>query len=474
MENASSSALHLLDELVVSSRREAIRTEFKHSWLAYEAFAWGRDELAPLSQGWNDWVPGGMGLTILDSLDSLVLMGFDDELSRARSFVANQSFAINAEVNTFETTIRALGGLLSAHSLTGDALYLDRALDLGNRLLGAFQTETRMPAPNVNLKTKKPGHAHWSWNFCTAEVGSLALEFTQLSLASGDPRFAKAVTRVGDHLAKHAWRAKPHRHLLPIFFLPDGTPSTTDMISVGARGDSYYEYLLKTWLLSGRKDARLRTRYDAAAGAIADKLVRRTDGNVTFVVEVYPHGPSRPKMDHLACFLPGMLALGAMTAGPKDGDAQMVLAEELMATCTYMYERTPTGLAAEIAVFHEKGSIDFSSSAEDSHSLLRPETVESLFVLWRLTRDPKYREQGWAIFEAFRAHCRVETGGYASVESVQELPVRLRDRMESFWLSETLKYLFLLFSDEDVLPLDEWVFNTEAHPMPVQRADGRA
>ena len=128
-----------------------------------------------------------------------------------------------------------------------------------------------------------------------------------------------------------------------------------------------------------------------------------------------------------------------------------------------------TGLAAEIVVFHEQGAIDFSSSAEDSHSLLRPETVESLFVLWRLTHDPKYRERGWAIFEAFRAHCRVESGGYASVESVREPKVRLRDKMESFWLSETLKYLWLLFSDDSVLPLDEWVFNTEAHPLPIAR-----
>ena len=87
--------------------------------------------------------------------------------------------------------------------------------------------------------------------------------------------------------------------------------------------------------------------------------------------------------------------------------------------------------------------------------------------MWRLTKDPKYRARGWAIFEAFRSFARVESGGYASIESVYELQVQLRDHMETFWLSETLKYLWLLFSEDDVLPLDEWVLNTQAHPMPM-------
>ena len=159
----------------VKARRGAILAEFAWSWHAYERYAWSRDELKPLSKTGADWVPGGMGLSILDNLDTLWLMGLDDEYARARSFVhLNLSFAINAEVNTFETTIRALGGLLSAHALTGDVLFSTRALDLGKRLLGAFKTSTQLPAPNVNLKTRKPGHAHWSYDLCTAEMARSA------------------------------------------------------------------------------------------------------------------------------------------------------------------------------------------------------------------------------------------------------------------------------------------------------------
>ena len=159
----------------------------------YERYAWARDELKPLSQTGADWVPGGMGLSIIDNLDSLWLMGLEEEYERARSFVSRDlRFSIDAEVNTFETTIRALAGapapapapapallphppphrlrlrtrhpppagLLSAHALTGDKLFLSRALNLGKRLLGAFKTDTQLPAPNVNLKTRRPA---WGW-----------------------------------------------------------------------------------------------------------------------------------------------------------------------------------------------------------------------------------------------------------------------------------------------------------------------
>ena len=96
--------------------------------------------------------------------------------------------------------------------------------------------------------------------------------------------------------------------------------------------------------------------------------------------------------------------------------------------------------------------------------------------MWRLTHDQQWRDRGWAIFTSLRRHARLESGGYASVESVEEVPVRFRDGpMESFWLAETLKYLFLLFSDDSVLPLDQWVFNTEGHPLPVHnRGSGTA
>ncbi|KXS93705.1 hypothetical protein AC578_3840 [Pseudocercospora eumusae] len=149
-----------------------------------------------------------------------------------------------------------------------------------------------------------------------------------------------------------------------------------------------------------------------------------------------------------------------------------------------MYKVTKTGLAPEIVWFNmdEQGSStpnarsrnnvdewrdDFIVKPLDAHNLQRPETVESLFLLWRITEDHIYRKWGVEILDAFRKHSVVElAGGHTSLDNVNAIPAPRRDNMESFWLAETLKYLYLLFSPVEYLPLDKVVFNTEAHVLP--------
>ena len=106
----------------------------------------------------------------------------------------------------------------------------------------------------------------------------------------------------------------------------------------------------------------------------------------------------------------------------------------------------------------------------DAHNLLRPETVESIFYLYRITGNKVYREWGWKIFQAFQKHTKIEGLGYSSIQNVKNAGrPGFRDKLESFFLAETLKYLYLLFSDDkELLPIDKWIFNTEAHPLPVR------
>lgn len=228
-------------------------------------------------------------------------------------------------------------------------------------------------------------------------------------------------------------------------------------------------------------------------------LLKRSKPSGLFFIAELPNGVGNAvsnKMDHLVCFLGGNLALGATHGLPASianakGASQrnledLQLGAELTRTCYEMYARTESKLAPEIAWFNtdEEDMPDFEIRDRDAHNLMRPETVESLFILWRITKDERYRAWAWDIFCAFEEWAQVEDGaGYTSLNDVRTTPPPKRNNMESFWvisilgmvslvlkilqLAETLKYLYLIFGPDDVLPLDRIVFNTEAHPFPM-------
>lgn len=153
-------------------------------------------------------------------------------------------------------------------------------------------------------------------------------------------------------------------------------------------------------------------------------------------------------------------------------DQHLTLARDLLETCYQTYMRQPTHLAPEITYFNLNGEADQDMyvKANDAHNLLRPEFVESLYYFYALTGNRTYQDMGWAIFEAFEKYTRVPNGGYTSIGSVKTvLQTRPRDMMESFFLGETLKYFYLLFSDDrKEIDLEKFVFNTEAHPFPIR------
>ena len=199
-----------------------------------------------------------------------------------------------------------------------------------------------------------------------------------------------------------------------------------------------------------------------------------------------------PKQDHLVCFLGGTMMIGAaanstgMLRPPRTryGSSKAIIEDwrvghEITRSCVDTYLSAQSGLSPEIAFFDphkskqegrawlvKRATTAGETPPIDSRNILRPETVESLYIGYELTGDPLYREWGWKIFEAFRKYCRTEDGAYTGIDDVDsKIPKRI-DRMETFWLSETLKYLYLLFSERHTFPLHAWVFNTEAHPLP--------
>uniref|UniRef100_A0A4W5PGT1 alpha-1,2-Mannosidase n=1 Tax=Hucho hucho TaxID=62062 RepID=A0A4W5PGT1_9TELE len=446
-------------------RLEAVRDAFRHAWKGYKEFAWGKDELRPISKSYGEWF--GLGLTLIDALDTMWILNLKKEFEEAKTWVSTElSFNKNVDVNLFESTIRILGGLLSTYHLTGDTLFLDKAKDIGMRLMPAFNTPSKIPYSDVNIGKGTAHPPRWTSDSTVAEVTSIQLEFRELSRLTQDTRYQAAVDEVMRKV--HKLEGKQDG-LVPMFINTNSGQFThLGMFTLGARADSYYEYLLKQWIQGGKKETALLEDYLQALEGVKKNLLKKSSPNrLTFVGEL-SHGRFSPKMDHLVCFLPGTLALGAHHGLPAD---HMELAKQLMETCYQMYAQMETGLSPEIVHFnmHEGSIRDVDVKLADRHNLLRPETVESLFYLYRFTKDRKYRDWGWEILQNFNKYTKVSTGGYTSINNVRdpEYPSP-RDKMESFFLGETLKYFYLLFSDDpELVSLDKYVFNTEAHPLPI-------
>ncbi|KAL6307730.1 glycoside hydrolase [Sparassis latifolia] len=490
---------------------------FKHAWLAYERDAMGDDEYHPIGHsGTNLTDAGGIGYTVVDSIDSMIIMGLKDEYARARNWIAtNMTFDRNGEFNTFEasactfwcsiTTIRVLGGLLSAYHLTEDPVFLERAKNLADRILPAFDTPSGLPLSSVNLAKRKGVPSKDNKELVsTAEVSTLQLEFKYLSLLTEEDIYWDVVENAMKVIK--AARTSMSTGLASIFMSYDEGRFTVAPIRLGSRADSYYEYLLKQYIQTDYTEPVYRTMYDDAMSSVYTHLIKKTErAGLTYTSELIPERNRQgkinwrlvPKQDHLVCFLGGSLMLGAVTTGAvvqpvsvpplagelsEQGKRDWTAGIELVRTCMKTHE-TATGLSPEIVHFkiagdhipesnapedwYIKGARPDGPNSYDARYILRPETVESLFIAFRLTGDPKYREYGWNIFQAIEKHCRVESGGYASVLNVDRLPVEHEDKMETFLMSETLKYLYLLFDDASVLPLSKYVFNTEAHPFPI-------
>lgn len=169
-------------------RQKAVVEAFQHSWKGYKEYAWGHDNFKPISKTFYDWF--ALGLSIVDSLDTLYIMNLEDEFKEARDWIDKYLlYNQNRNVNLFEVTIRVLGGLLSSYHLSGDDMFLHKAVDLGNRLLPCFNSPSGIPYSDVNLKQMIAQSPTWLPDSSTSEVTTLQLEFRDLSRASRNSSF---------------------------------------------------------------------------------------------------------------------------------------------------------------------------------------------------------------------------------------------------------------------------------------------
>jgi ER degradation enhancer, mannosidase alpha-like 2 len=415
------------------------RAAFQHAWSHYEAFAWGHDALRPLSRSSHDWYGVSLLMTPVDAYDTMLLMGLTDEAARAKELVlANLRFDHDVVVQVFEVDIRLLGGLLSAYQLDDDPRWLALAVDLADRLLPAFASPTGMPYVKVNLAT---GRAEQPRNN-PAEIGTLTLEFAQLSRLTGDPRYGAAVKK-----AVTALFARRSALGLVGEEIDVETGAWLNPAShVGGMIDSYYEYLLKAWLLTGDDD--YRAMWEASRDAINRYVADEPAGRGLWYggVDMNTGVRTDTTFGALQAFLPAVLALG----GDLDRAGRLMLSVQAM--------WTRCGVEPEVYDY-VKGEVVHGGYP------LRPEALESAYYLFALTGDETYRQMGRDFFHRLVAATRVEAG-FAALQDVRT--GKLKDSMESFFLAETLKYAYLL-ARPDAVDFDRIVFNTEAHPLKVNR-----
>uniref|UniRef100_A0A672LQL5 alpha-1,2-Mannosidase n=1 Tax=Sinocyclocheilus grahami TaxID=75366 RepID=A0A672LQL5_SINGR len=427
--------------------------------------AYPADELMPLtcrgrvrglepSRGDVDDALGKFSLTLIDTLDTLALLNKTAEFEEAvRRVVTDVRLDNDIVVSVFETNIRVLGGLLGGHSMavmlkeSGRMVWyqdelLHMAKDLGLRLLPAFNTSSGLPYPRVNLRFGVRGpetRTGTETDTCTACAGTIILEFAALSRFTGDPTFEAHARRALDFL----WEKRQRNSNLvgTTINIHSGEWVRRDS-GVGAGIDSYYEYLMKAYILLG--DEQFLQRFNTHYASIMKYI-----SQPPLLLDVHIHKPLLPArtwMDSLLAFFPGLQVL--------KGDIRPAIeTHEMLYQVTKKHNFLPEAFTTDFRVHWAQHP-------------LRPEFAESTYFLYKATRDPYYLEVGRTILENLNRFARVPCG-FAAMKDVRT--GSHEDRMDSFFLAEMFKYLFLLFAEEEDLPfnVEDYIFTTEAHLLPL-------
>ncbi|TDZ40295.1 ER degradation-enhancing alpha-mannosidase-like protein 1 [Colletotrichum spinosum] len=519
-----------------------------------------RDPANPGNYDLND-VLGNYSLTLIDSLSTLAILAgtpsdqntavwalqeFQQSVTTFVEYYGDgrrgpsgeglraRGFDLDSKVQVFETVIRGVGGLLSAHlfavgelpipgyepgqvnfddedadplelppiawpnGFKYDGQLLRLALDLAERLLPAFYTKTGLPYPRVNLRhgipfyinsplhkvsrddPDSPRASNEKTDTCSAGAGSLVLEFTVLSRLAGDPRF--------EQLAKRAfwavWKAKSDIGLIGNAIDPEKGEWVSFDSGIGAGVDSFFEYALKSHILLSGHELPNTTLRDPPSdrqwldpNTIHETPLTPEENSAGAFLEAWHHAHAAIKrhlyndahhpyymtghrtrgyaftswIDSLAAFYPGLLAMAG----------EVEEAEEANLLYTALWTRY--GALPERWSVRER-QVDSGIGWWPG----RPEFIESNYYLYRATNDPWYVHVGEMVLNDIKRLCYTKCGwsGLQNVDTGEKA-----DRMQSFFLGETTKYLYLLFDPQHPLnKLDAaYVFTTEAHPLIIPR-----
>ncbi|KAI0716519.1 glycoside hydrolase family 47 protein [Earliella scabrosa] len=456
--------------------KQAVKDIFMDSWNAYKEFAFPHDDLAPISKGFVD-SRNGWGASIADAISTMIVMDEQELVKEAVDHMSTVDFTVSHTSDTvsiFETTIRFLGGLLSAYELTGEKFpaLLEQAETLAQKMTIGWSRGNVVPFGHVNFNNSRPNIGTSN----IAEAGTLTLEWSRLAKYTGNDTY-RALAE--DSVRQIASQPAP----IPGFPAQGIDPSTGKAVGAyvtwGGGSDSYIEYLIKYARLTNTDDDFFTdTWVTAVDSSIKTLLKKSTVGDWTYLADLDNSGTIRHIGSHLACFMAGNWIMGGKMTNNK---TIVNIGLDLNEGCWNTYASTATGIGPEAFGFISKDG-NYSGETPSSGDLafynkhgfyildgasyyyMRPEVLESNFYAYRATGDRKYFERAVGMIDSINSFLRTPTVAFAPIEDVDATDSDFIDDMESFWFAEVLKYLYLTFDDPNRWSLDKYVFNTEAHP----------
>ncbi|KAJ8585390.1 glycoside hydrolase family 47 protein [Rhizopogon salebrosus TDB-379] len=448
---------------------------FVKSYEAYQKYAWGYDDLLPISESYFDGL-NGWGASIVDALGTMWIMGLTDWFDQAVNQVANTDFSISHTSDTvslFETTIRYVGGFISAYELSGEKypVLIEKAQDLADQMAFAWVAGNQsIPYGYIDFWDQQATVATSN----IAEAGTLTLEWNRLSKYSGNSTYQDLAEKSVQYMID---MSTPLPGMPAQGIDPKTGNSVGAYVTWGGGSDSYFEYLIKYARLTNTDDNSYANAWLTAVDTSMKMLLRTsTVGDWLYLADYDDNKQIVHVGSHLACFYGGNWILGGKLT---NNDTIVNIGLQLTDACWNTYASTATGIGPEVFAYMSSDGNYSGNPAPGDEQLafynehgfyiiypdfvFRPEVLESNFYAWRVTGDTKYLDRAASATSSFEQYLSTSVA-YAGTYDVNNKTSTKVDDVESFWFAELLKYLYLTFDDPNHISLDDYVFNTEGHP----------
>ncbi|KAK7032613.1 hypothetical protein VNI00_012876 [Paramarasmius palmivorus] len=437
------------------ANRDAVKDIFLRSYDAYRKYAFGHDDVRPVSKGYVD-SRNGWGASIVDAMSTMHIMGLDDLFAEAVDHVRNTDFSVSktgGTVSVFETTIRYLGGLLSAYELNGkkEPILLEKAKQVADKMAFAWQYQgrtIRVPFGYLNFATNRATQSTSN----IAEAGTLDLEWATLSKYTGNDTYRTLAEGSARAIATNP---APLPGLAAQGIDPASASSVGAHITWSGGSDSYFEYLIKYARLTNTDDHLFADTWQTAVDSSIRYLLRTSAvGGYSYLAERNDNGRIVESSSHLACFHGGNWILGGKLL---NNETIVSVGLALTDACWNTYASTETGIGPEGFAFVSKDSLSTLDAISDQQKafntkhgyyitssayILRPEVLESNFYAWRATGNVTYLDRAAEAIKSFNKFLSVDSsGGFSGIWDVDDLSAGRDDHTESFWFAEVLKYL---------------------------------